>query len=262
MSRENTSRRRFLTGVAGTTALATIPLTTSGAGRSKQRSRKLFATAQEILEDTNDLKRFYSFLESKSFSTAHKRGEVTVQSQVTPPGDGVSTEYQNKSSVELDIGLSWDTYNDTYFGQANWHWTNQTLSPKDVIGLTYKENSWSVPKNGYNSSKYCSIDSDARSANGYAWRYEDDNDNSSPPRAYNYASLEMNPYDPSISESDRTIWMVYTATSSPYPGWIEGVAVGYGVLSVDVSPNVKKVTWIEDNSGDELKISQANAQPQ
>jgi hypothetical protein len=248
-----------LKSTAGLTALAGVPATTAATGRSLERTRTLYATAQNILDRTDDLEKFYSFLESKSFSVARQTGRRAIPAQAASTDGDVGTQYQSKYWVDLDIGLSWDTWNDVYFGQANWHWNEQTLAPKDVVALTYKENSWSVPQNGYDSSGYCTLDTDSRSANGYAWLYADGEDNLSSPNAYNYASLELNPYDPSISDSDRTIWMVYTANSSIYPGWVQGISLGYGVLSVDVTPDVDQDTWIEDNAGDELKISQADA---
>ncbi len=222
-----------------------------------------------MLEKTNDLEQFYSFLANHGFTFGRKTTKIDTPAHVLKEQSGsasgnVSTMesgYQPKDNVELDVSLQYDTYADKYYGQANWHWTSQTLSPPDVIGLTYKENSWSVPQNGYSSSTYASLDTESRSANGYAWKYNDGEDTLEQPNAYNYATLTLNPYDESISDSDRTIWMVYTANSSPYPAYIDGIGIGYGALSVDVSPTVEQDTWIEDNSGDELKISAADAQP-
>ena len=135
-------------------------------------------------------------------------------------------------------------------------------TPLDGVALTYKENSWAVPPNGYNSSDFVEIDPDAPWTNGYAWRYHDHNhtiDNNGVGE-WRSASLEVDEYDPDIAPENRYIWLVYTQTSSPYGGDIDGLSVGYSLLSVDVTGvSMTKDTWKRDKNGNDLKLSQADA---
>ena len=70
----------------------------------------------------------------------------------------------------------------------------------------------------------------------------------------------MDPYDPDIDPSNRYIWLVYTQTSSPYGGLINGLSLGYGILSIDVTgAGMTQDTWKRDKSGNDLKLSQEDA---
>lgn len=53
---------------------------------------------------------------------------------------------------------------------------------------------------------------------------------------------------------------MYTQTSSPYGGYVNGLSIGYGLLSVNVTGvSMTKDTWKRDKNGNDLKLSQADA---
>ncbi|WP_435362368.1 hypothetical protein [Haloarchaeobius sp. DFWS5] len=212
------------------------------------------------------------FLKNHGFSIANKTAKVKAPVAEDFVGDNspessdrdfsTQSAYEPRENLTLNIDINYYSQSGQYFASADWMWDSQTLGPLDGVALSYKENSWAVPPNGYSSTEYADLDVEAPWANGYAWRYHDhnhtiDNDGAG---EWQSASLEIQPYSDAVDPEQRYIWLVYTQTSSPYGGYVNGLSLGYGILGVDVTGvSMTYDTWKRDKSGQDLKLSQADA---
>lgn len=268
MRGEYTTTRRKVLKYFGTSATVSgFSVGASARPDSEEQVRKLFAQSRTILEQSNSPTAARKFLENNGFNvssrTAKVNGESKSEGEARVKNEaGTQSTYEPRDELTLNLDLTKHTNNNQYFASANWMWENPTLGPLDGVALTYKQNSWAVPQNGYSSSNYVSLDTDAPWSNGYAWRYKDhkhtvENNGDGEWRS---ASLEIDPYDQNVDPEDRYIWLVYTQSSSPYGGLVEGLGVGYGLLTVNVTgAGMTKDTWKRDKNGNDLKLSEADA---
>jgi len=252
-------RRGLLTSIAAASVLPAGVSAVSGRTPEEEEVRRLFDESREILHRTNSHATAQEFLQNNGFNIASHMAEIEVE-----PSTRVGTNSGYQPRDDLNLGIDLNYYPDTgqYFATASWMWDYATLHPADVVALTYKQNSWSVPPNGYQSSSFVELDSEAPWSNGYAWKYHDHNhtiDNGGDGE-WQSASLELEPYSDTIDPEQRYIWMAYTQNSGTYGGHINGIALGYGVLSVDTSGiDMTQDTWKRDSDGNDLKLSQADA---
>lgn len=263
-----TTRRNVLRTIGTGIVASGIATVGSAQSSSNNNQKREYKQALSILDNGGDLEEFEEYLEEHNYQIAKKQTHIENAAPSAKDDGEVSTQsaYQRHEDVDLTIYLYYDLDEvDGYVAQATWQWSGQTLKPADAIGITYKEDSWYVPQNGYDSSSYVTLETEDRNANGYGWTYNDRSDTLDGDASQRWATLELKPYDEEIEPEARQIWMAYTQTSSPYGGAasVSGVSVGYGVLSVSLDNCISctKDTWLEDKNGDELKISQADATP-
>jgi hypothetical protein len=267
MKRRNALKCLGTVGVSAT--VPTLAIGATGEPTKEEKARKLFARSRTILERSNDLEAARSYLRDHGFNVASKTAMVDAESKVEAEAkvdDKVGTESAYEPRDELTLNIDLNVYPETaqYFASAEWMWDSQTLGPLDGVALTYKEDSWAVPPNGYDSSDFVELDPEAPWTNGYAWRYHDHNHtiDHNGVGEWRSVSLELNEYDPNIDPEDRYIWLVYTQTSSEYPAFVKGLSIGYGLLSIsfDTIPwTMTQETWKRDKDGNDLKLSQADA---
>ena len=292
-NRHKTPTRRTVLKSLGASAAVVGGVPVAGAAQTSSTAaerRKEYKDGLKILDKGGDLSEFVEYLEENNFSVAREHAQIENAAPAAKENSSVSQSsnssggqeasnnqlsntsstadvspsgYQDHENVDLNILLNYDLDTSRYFAQATWQWSGQTLDPLDAVAITYKEDSWYVPADGYDSSAYVTQDGDARSANGYGWTYDDQEDNLDGSSSQRWSLLELKPFDDSLSEEERQVWMAYTQTSSPYgsAASFEGLSLAFGALSINFSNclDCTQDTWIEDNNGNELKLSQADA---
>lgn len=267
------TRRNLLTGLSATVLAGGL----SAGSVSSQSEQKPYEEAVEVLDETGSRSKFEEALEDKGIrytkeSMALGRSELeTLTDDGQSPIDMDEVEDENgdlevlnsstvdKDWAQFDIYLYERANEDGYVAQATWSWEHQVLPPQDVVALTYKEDAWWVPDNGYDSGAYVDLDGGERSANGYAWEYDAESDTRSDPGTTRWANLELNPLSDQFDSSSRQVWMSYAANYGIYGYFahIDSIQLGFGALSVDLGACFRCTSdvWIEDNDGDELKVS-------